>query len=161
MSSSDLSEADLDLEWSGAVARDATILFVYSSDVIQSVQYAIDQALAPVVSQSYGSCELETPSSDASAFQQMGQQANSQGMTWFSASGDTGGADCDDTQNPGLSVDLPGSVPEVTSVGGTEFAEGGAQFWSGTNSATGESALSYIPETSWNDSAIDGTPSAS
>jgi uncharacterized protein (TIGR03437 family) len=161
ISSSDLSEADLDLEWSGAVARDATILFVYSSDVIQSVQYAIDQALAPVISQSYGSCELETPSSDASSFQQMGQQANSQGMTWFSASGDTGGADCDDTQNPGLSVDMPGSVPEVTSVGGTEFAEGGAQFWSGTNSPTGESALSYIPETSWNDSAIDGTPSAS
>lgn len=161
ISQNDLSEADLDLEWSGAVARDATILFVYSSDVIQSVQYAIDQALAPVISQSYGSCELETPSSDAFAFQQMGQQANSEGMTWFSASGDTGAADCDDTQNPGLSVDMPGSVPEVTSVGGTEFAEGGTQYWSGTNSATGASVLSYIPETSWNDSAEDGMPSAS
>jgi uncharacterized protein (TIGR03437 family) len=161
ISSSDLSEADLDLEWSGAVARNATILFVYSSDVMQSVQYAIDQNLAPVISQSYGSCELETPSSDAFAFQQWAQQANAQGMTWFSASGDTGGADCGDPQNPGLSVDMPGSVPEVTSVGGTEFAENGGQYWAATNSSSGASALSYIPETSWNDSIQDGTPSAS
>jgi uncharacterized protein (TIGR03437 family) len=161
ISQNDLPEADLDLEWSGAAAKDATIIFVYASDVIQAVEYAIDQDLAPVLSQSYGSCELETPSSDASAFQQMGQQANSQGMTWFAASGDTGGADCDDTQNPGLSVDMPGSVPEVTDLGGTEFVEGGGQYWSGTNSSTSASALSYIPETSWNDSAEDGTPSAS
>jgi uncharacterized protein (TIGR03437 family) len=160
ISQDDLAEADLDLEWSGAVARDATILFVYASDVMQAVEYAIDQNLAPVLSQSYGSCELETPNSDALAFQQMGQQANAQGMTWLAASGDSGGADCDDTQNPGLSVDLPGSVPEVTSMGGTEFAVGGSQYWSATNSSTGASALSYIPETSWNDSAEDGTPSA-
>ena len=161
ISQTDLPEADLDLEWSGAAARDAKIIFVYSSDVIQAVEYAIDQDLAPVISQSYGSCEPETPSSDAFAFQQMGQQANAQGMTWFAASGDSGGADCDDTENPGLSVDMPGSVPEVTSMGGTEFAEGGAQFWSSSNSSTGASVLSYIPETSWNDSAEDGTPSAS
>jgi uncharacterized protein (TIGR03437 family) len=160
ISSSDLDEADLDLEWSGAVARDATILFVYSTDVIESVQYAIDQNLAPVISQSYGSCELETPQSDATAFQQMAQQANAQGITWFAASGDAGGADCDDSQNPGLSVDMPGSVPEVTSMGGTEFVEGGGQYWRSTNSASGESAISYIPETTWNDSATDGTPSA-
>jgi uncharacterized protein (TIGR03437 family) len=156
----DLPEADLDLEWSGAVARNATIIFVYASDVMQAVQYAIDEDLAPEISQSYGACEQETPSSDLFAFQQMGQQANSQGMTWFAASGDTGAADCDDSENPGLAVDAPGSTPEVTDLGGTEFAEGGAQFWSSSNSSTGVSALSYIPETSWNDSAEDGTASA-
>jgi len=158
--SGDLDEADLDLEWSGAVARNAAILYVYSSDVIQSVQYAIDQNLAPVISQSYGSCELETPVSDATAFQQMAQQANAQGITWFAAAGDSGGADCDDSQNPGLSVDLPGAVPEVTSLGGTEFAEGSGQYWKAVNSSSGASAISYIPETTWNDSAIDGSPSA-
>ena len=158
--SDDLDEADLDLELSGAVARNATILYVYSTDVIESVQYAIDQNLAPVISQSYGSCEPETPQSDATAFQQMAQQANSQGITWLAASGDSGGADCDDSQNPGLSVDLPGSVPEVTSMGGTEFVEGGAQYWRSTNSSSGESAISYIPETTWNDSVADGEPSA-
>ncbi len=158
--SGDLDEADLDLEWSGAVARNASILFVYSSDVIESVQYAIDQNLAPVISQSYGSCEPETPQSDATAFQQMAQQANAQGITWFAASGDSGGADCDDSQNPGLSVDLPGSVPEVTSLGGTEFAEGSTQYWRTTNTSSGASAISYIPETTWNDSAVDGEPSS-
>jgi uncharacterized protein (TIGR03437 family) len=158
--SGDLDEADLDLELSGAVARNATILYVYSTDVIQSVQYAIDQNLAPVISQSYGSCEPETPASDATAFQQMAQQANAQGITWFAASGDSGGADCDDAQNPGLSVDLPGSVPEVTSLGGTEFVEGGKQYWRSTNSSSGESAISYIPETTWNDSVTDGEPSS-
>jgi uncharacterized protein (TIGR03437 family) len=161
ISQTDLPEADLDLEWSGAVAKNATIIFVYASDVMDAVQYAIDENLAPELSQSYGACELETPSSDLAAFQQMGQQANSQGMTWFAASGDTGGADCDDSQNPGLAVDAPGSTPEVTDMGGTEFAEGGQQFWSATNSSAGVSARSYIPETSWNDTAEDGSPSAS
>jgi uncharacterized protein (TIGR03437 family) len=158
--SGDLAESDLDLEWSGAVAQNATIIFVYASDVMTSVQYAIDQKLAPVVSVSYGSCELETPPSEYQAFVQWAQQANAQGMTWFAAAGDDGAADCDDSQNPGLAVDLPGSVPGVTSVGGTEFAEGTGTYWSLNNNANGASALSYIPEMTWNDSAEDGEPSA-
>ena len=159
--SGDLAESDLDLEWSGAVARNATIIFVYSNDVMTSVQYAIDQKLAQVLSLSYGSCELETPASEVSSFEQWAQQANAQGMTWFSASGDDGAADCADSQNPGLAVDLPGSLSNVTSVGGTEFVEGAGTYWSLTNTANGASALSYIPETTWNDSAEDGSPSAS
>ncbi len=160
-SSGDLAESDLDLEWSGAVAPNATIIFVYSTDVMTSLQYAIDEKLAPVVSVSYGSCEQETPASEYNAFVQWGEQANAQGMTWFAASGDDGAADCADSQNPGLAVDLPGSVPEVTSVGGTEYMEGTGTYWSATNNANGASALSYIPEMTWNDSAEDGEPSAS
>lgn len=159
--SGDLAESDLDLEWSDAVAQNATIIFVYATDVMTSVQYAIDQNLAPVVSVSYGSCEPETPASEYNAFVQWGEQANAQGITWFAASGDDGAADCNDTQNPGLAVDLPGSVPEVTSVGGTEYMEGSGNYWSATNNTNGGSALSYIPEMTWNDSAGDGEPSAS
>ena len=159
--SGDLAESDLDLEWSGAVARDATVIFVYSTDVMTSVQYAIDQNLAPVVSVSYGSCEQETPASEYNAFVTWVQQANSQGITWLAAAGDDGAADCDDSQNPGLAVDLPGSVPEVTSVGGTEFNEGTGSYWNATNNVNGASVLSYIPEMTWNDSAEDGEPSAS
>ena len=159
--SGDLAESDLDLEWSGAVARNATIIFVYATDVMTSVQYAIDQKLAPVVSVSYGNCEQESARSDIASFQQWAQQANAQGVTWLAASGDNGAADCGDSQNPGLSVDLPGSIPEVTSVGGTEFVEGTGTYWSATNNANGASALSYIPETTWNDSVQDGEPSAS
>jgi uncharacterized protein (TIGR03437 family) len=161
ISQGDESESDLDLEWSGAVARDATILFVYSDDVMTSVQYAIDQNLAPVVSISYGDCEPETPSSDLTAFQSWAQQGNAEGITWFAASGDDGAADCGDSQNPGLSVDAPGSVPEVTDVGGTQFVEGSGNYWSSTNTSSGASALSYIPEAVWNTSVEDGTPAAS
>ena len=159
--SGDLAESDLDLEWAGAVARNASIIFVYATDVMTSVQYAIDQNLAPVVSVSYGNCEQESARSDIASFQQWAQQANAQGITWLAASGDNGAADCADSQNPGLSVDLPGSLPEVTSVGGTEFAEGTGTYWNLTNNANGASALSYVPETTWNDSVADGQPSSS
>ena len=48
---------------------------------------------------------------------------------------------------------LPASLPSFTGVGGTEFAEGAGTYWSATNGPTLGSALSYIPETAWNDSA--------
>lgn len=160
----DESESDLDLELVSAVARNASITFVYSSDVMVSAQYAIDQNLAPVLSMSYGQCEAQTPSSDAATMQSWAMQANAQGMTWVAASGDSGAADCFDPTSrtaAGLSVDMPGSIPQVTSVGGTEFTEGSGNYWSSSNNNNHASALSYIPETSWNDSVADGTPSAS
>jgi uncharacterized protein (TIGR03437 family) len=162
INSGDLEEADLDVEWSGAVARNATIIYVYAyQDVETAVQYAIDQNIAPVVSVSYGLCELESLPSDFTFSQALARQGNTQGITWFNASGDSGGADCDDSRNSGLAVDLPASVPEVVGVGGTTFAENGGQYWNATNGTNGLTALSYIPETAWNDSAADGTPSSS
>ncbi len=161
ISSGDLGEADLDLEWSYAVARNATIIYVNSSDVMTSVQYAIDHNLAPVVSLSYGSCEPENLQSDANNFRALAQKGNTEGITWVNATGDNGAADCADSKNPGLAVDLPASVPEITGVGGTEFVEGAGQFWNLVNDANGASALGYIPETAWNDSAEDGIPSSS
>jgi uncharacterized protein (TIGR03437 family) len=146
-------EADLDIEWSGAVARDATIMYVYSANVIDALQYAIDQNLAPVVSMSYGECELyATP-----GFRSVAQQANAQGITWMAASGDWGAATCDYTSPTpqaakGLTVSFPADIPEVTAVGGTEFDEGSGNYWSPTNTANGASALSWIPEIAWNDS---------
>ena len=165
--SGDLPEADLDLEWSGAVARNAKILYVYADPnymygVLSAVYYAIDNDLAPVVSTSYGTCELEDTASDMLLYQSWAQQGNLEGITWFNASGDSGGADCDDRRNPGLAVDTPASIPQVVAVGGTEFNEGSGTYWSATsNPTTGASALSYIPETTWNDSFEDGSPSAS
>jgi len=164
VSQSDLPEADLDVEWAGAVARNATIIYVYSDDVEVSAQYAIDQNLAPVLSMSYGLCENLTTGSDARIQQSYARQANAQGMTWIAASGDSGAADCvasSTRTSYGLAVDLPGSLPEVTGIGGTTFNEGSGAFWNSSNSATRSSAMSYIPETTWNDSAADGMPSAS
>ncbi|MGA2879854.1 MAG: protease pro-enzyme activation domain-containing protein [Bryobacteraceae bacterium] len=159
VSQEDLPEADLDLEWSSAVARGATIIFVYSGDVFTSVQEAIDQVYAPVISMSYGVCEgadlLDLPSE-----RQLAQQANSEGITWLAAAGDDGAAACEDQNaviaEDGLAVDAPGSVPEVTSMGGSEFNEGSTRTFWGVNTANGASALSYIPEMVWNDTNLGG-----
>jgi uncharacterized protein (TIGR03437 family) len=53
-------------------------------------------------------------------------------------------------------VDIPGSIPEITSMGGSEFLDQGGTYWSATNTANDASALSYIPEKAWNDTALDG-----
>jgi subtilase family serine protease len=146
-------EASLDIEWSGAVARNATIIYVYSQNVFDSIQYAIDQNLAPVMSMSYGECELEASSS----LRALAQQANAQGITWLNSSGDSGAAGCDpDAQvaNHGPAATFPASIPEVTAVGGTEFNDAGGSYWSSLNGANSVSALSYIPEKAWNDTPL-------
>ena len=157
VSQDDLPEADLDLEWSGSVARYATIIYVNSNDVFVSLTQAIDEAYAPVISMSYGLCE-NADIIDLPIYRGLALQANSEGITWLNAAGDTGAADCEDQDaviaQDGLAVDAPGSVPEVTSMGGSEFNEGSGNYWSNTNSATGASALSYIPERVWNDTDI-------
>jgi len=162
-SDDELGEADLDLEFSGAVARNATIFFVNSTNVENSLLYAVNENLAPVISTSYGDCELDTGSSGAQYLEQLAMQANSQGQTIFAAAGDDGALDCygdgDGTAiDNALSVDLPASLPQVTGVGGTQFNEGGGTYWSSTNSGNQSSALGYIPETAWNEGFNSAPP---
>jgi uncharacterized protein (TIGR03437 family) len=152
-----MAEADIDIEWAGAVARDATIVYVFSPDVFTAVEYAIDQNVAPVLSMSWGACELYANA----GFEVIAQQANVQGITWMVSSGDTGAAACDrSAPTPqaakGLAVQFPSDMPEVTAVGGTEFAEGSGTYWSKKNSSSGGSALSWIPEVVWNDALERG-----
>jgi hypothetical protein len=163
LSSGDIDEASLDLEWSGAVATNATIIYVNSKDVVNSsLYYAIDQDIAPVLSISYGACEAEWGSANLNTLAQFAQQASSQGQTIVASAGDTGAADCDyssptsvvTSATHGLAVDAPASVPNVTGMGGSEFNEGAGNYW--TASTGGDvlsSALSYIPEMVWNDTA--------
>ncbi len=163
ISTADLGEADLDIEWAGAVARKATIVFVYSQDVTDALQYAITQNLAPVISMSYGLCESLTGTAELNSLRTFAQQANAQGITWVAASGDSGGADCYDPSSRGaaqIAVDAPASVPEVTGVGGLEFNEGSGNWWNATNSSSLASATGYIPEMVWNDSVADNTPAS-
>ena len=151
----DQSEADLDLEWAGAVAPNAALIYVYGHNADSAVFYAMDNNLAPVISESFGGCEAQA-SSFGSSYESHAKQANAQGITWLAASGDSGAAGCDYTGNTatqGLAVSFPASVPEVTAVGGTEFNEGSARYWNSSNGLTGGSALSYIPEMAWNDTS--------
>jgi Pro-kumamolisin, activation domain len=156
MTDGNLQEADLDLEWAGAVATNATLIYVNSVNAWQSLHYAVTQNIAPVISVSYGACEADFSTSDVQAFLALGQQANAQGQTIVVASGDSGAAGCDTpfTQQAtqGLAVVLPASLPYVTAVGGTEFNEASGNYWNTSNNAANGSVLSYIPEVAWNDS---------
>ncbi len=151
-------EADLDLEWAGAVARLASLIYVYSQDADYSAYYAIDNDLAPVISESFGLCEYDVGSYRLGLYyyQVEAQKANALGITWLASSGDSGAAGCDyqvAVATQGLGVSLPASVPEITAVGGTEFNEGNSNYWSSANGLYGGSALSSIPEMAWNDTA--------
>lgn len=161
----DIIEASLDLEWTGGIAKDATIIYVYSEKgVFDAMQYAITNNLAPVISISYGGCESTFSQAEALFLRQLAQQANSQGITIIASSGDSGAAGCDynggatpvTSATHGLVVNIPASLPEVTAIGGTTFNEGSDTYWNPTNNGSNGSALSYIPEIVWNDTAIAG-----
>ena len=156
-------ESYLDIEWSGAIARDASIIYVYSNDVFTSVDYAINQNLAPVITMSYGLCESLLGRAEALSLNSYAQQANAQGITWIAAAGDSGANDCygQSAKAPsGASVDLPASLPGVTGIGGTTLTEGSGSYWNSVNGTNHESAISYFPESVWNDSTAEGSPDA-
>ena len=92
----DLEEASLDVEWSGAMAPSATILFVNGYDVFfNAMTGAIDQDLAPIVTTSYGGCEAGQGTTELNALNQLFKQANAQGQTILAAAADEGATDCD------------------------------------------------------------------
>jgi subtilase family serine protease len=165
-STGDQIEAYLDLEWSGAIAKNASIVYVYVGNnsnysVWDGLQYAVDNNTAPVISISFGYCEQGLGSANALIIQGWAQQANAQGQTISAASGDAGAGDCDGGAvyaTHGLAVDIPAAIPEVSGVGGSEFSGDAAStspttYWSGTNDSNCGSALIYIPEGIWNDTS--------
>ena len=118
----------------------------------------------PVISISYGGCEQEYfTAAQIQDLEQVLEMANAQGQTVVAASGDSGSADCDTGTNSngqvtgatqGLAVDYPPSSQYVTAAGGTSFSgdlTDQAKYWNSANNANNGSAISYIPETTWND----------
>jgi len=162
LSQADIDEAHLDVEWSGAAAPGASILFYYGKDALaNSLTQAIDNKVAPILSISYGLCEASWGPAILATYNQTLAQANAQGQTVISSSGDAGATDCDvsGVATEGLNVDFPGSSPYVTSAGGTQFSgdvNSPSTYWNATNGTGSGSAISYIPEIPWNET----TPSA-
>jgi hypothetical protein len=170
LQTSDVDEANLDVEWSGAIAPNAKLIYVISSPsnggqgAFDSLVYAVNHNLAPVLSISYGTCEATLDSTTQTRLTNAGIQANAQGQAIVAPSGDNGAADCDNTlpATHGLSADFPGSMPYATSIGGTAFTGDTTntvdptqptQYWAGSTNDVSGSAFSYIPETAWNDSS--------
>lgn len=174
ISSSEATEALLDVEWSGAVARNAAIAFVVSGstratggDVLSS-QYIVNHNVAPVMSYSFGLCESQMGATQLDLFNKLWQQAAAQGISVVVAAGDSGSAGCDspsstgrsgaNTTKPaslGFAVSGTASTAYNVAVGGTQFNEGtsASTYWAASNDSNGASALSYIPEVVWNESS--------
>lgn len=182
--SGDEGESDLDVEWSGAVAPRAKIILVGTGvtdtdglgGVDLSAEYIVDNNVAPVMSDSYGSCESALGTGGNGFYNSLWQQAAAEGITVSVSAGDDGSAGCSDpntesasgqisTLTPGIAVSGIASTPFNVAMGGTDFDQAGKQttFWgpvSADDPTTQVSALGYIPEITWNDSCANAATSA-
>lgn len=157
-------EAVLDTSWSGATAPGATVKLIVSGStsatdgVLLSEEYIIDNNLADVMTESFGECEAHYTQAQAALLAALAEQAAAEGITYAVAAGDSGSAGCDnpntEIQATGpLSVNVLASTPYTVAVGGTKFNDewDPALFWNPRNAANGASAISYIPEGSWDE----------
>jgi hypothetical protein len=158
-------EALLDAQWSGAIAPKAKVFVVTADDTTTTdglfldFLYAIDNNLAPVLSVSWGSCELGLTTYGHSYVSSLWQQASAQGISVLVSSGDAGSAACDQNYTYaayGLQVNGMASTIYDTAVGGTDLYGSytdPTRYWAtNNNSTTLQSALSYVSEAPWNDS---------
>ncbi|MBZ5592993.1 MAG: S53 family peptidase [Acidobacteriia bacterium] len=166
LNNNEQSEATLDVEWAGAVAKNAAIKFVVSASGASdgaslSASYIVNHNVAPVLTLSFGLCEAALGSGGNAWINSLWQQAAAQGITVLVSSGDSGAAECDAasaaTAVHGAGVNGLCSTPSSTCVGGTEFNDksSASLYWSSAaDPVTKASAVRYIPETTWNDSGI-------
>jgi len=164
--SGDDSEAALDAEWASAAAPDAAILVAACASTrttfggLIALENLVNGPTPPgIVSISYGQCEAENGAASNLAFNSVYAQAVAEGISVFVSAGDEGAASCDSgatAATHGIGVSAWASTPNNVAVGGTDFSDtyngANGNYWNAMNSATYESAISYIPEIPWNDS---------
>ena len=165
-------ENTLDVEWSSAVAKGASVVLVVSGSttpstdtVYSSASYIINHNVASIMSVSYGECELGLGASGNTSYNNLWSTAYAAGIAVFVSSGDQGSAVCDAGGSSqqgtpygaqyGLSVSGLSSTPYNTAVGGTDFAwgwdtNGQTTYWNSTSDAHLANAKGYIPEFPWN-----------
>jgi subtilase family serine protease len=143
-------EISLDVEYAHAIAPGAAIDLVVARsaqdpDMLAAQQYAIDQRLGSVLTQSFGEGERCMKPAVATAQHLAFELAATEQMSVFASAGDTGSAQADCGNGSGYfpGTATPASDPLVTAVGGTHL---NANFTTGA----------YESETVWNDS---GRPS--
>ena len=161
------------MEWSGGIAKGATVKFVVSkstnvSDGVDlSSAFIVNNNLASTMSVSFGSCEAQM-GGDSGFYNNLWSQAAGEGISVFVAAGDSGSAGCDapsssqgsaNTTTPaihGFGVNGLASTPYNVAVGGTEFNDSvsPATYWNAGNDANNASAKGYIPEVVWNESSF-------
>ncbi len=155
-------ETSLDVQWAHAIAPNANIIVVAAvtnndDDLLAAQNYAINQKLGSIISESFGESEL--------ALQQFGkagqkifndneasyQKAASRKITVVVSSGDDGSAgfDINGVEQTVPVANYPASSPNVLTVGGTNL------FFGSTNPTTQDVHAdpngAYIGELVWND----------
>jgi hypothetical protein len=167
-------EADLDVQWSGAVAPGASLYYVAcastesSAGVDLAATYAVNNLASTLssFSLSYGICESTLPAYGFGAnsfYNALWEQAAAQGQTVVISSGDSGDDTCDrdaEGATSGWNVNGLASTPYDVATGGTDFSDNyssgfgnltaGGPYWNANGTSPYGSALSYIPETTWN-----------
>jgi subtilase family serine protease len=158
-------EATLDVTRAGSVAPGAQLLLVTASDTSGGIdvdaEYLVETTPVPaqIMTISFGSCELDAGSALTTFWETLLQQAQSEGISTFVSSGDSGASGCDAHGGPPPANPEANSINHIctsgyaTCVGGSEFNDlaNPSQYWNSTNSPGSFSALSYIPEGGWND----------
>ena len=160
-------EASLDSEWAGALAPNANVQLASCADTstlggeLIAAANLLDRASPPpIMSLSFGFCETFLGPGGNAFFQALWQQADSEGVSAFVASGDASAAFCDanigsNEATLGITANGYASTPYNVAVGGTDFLapllpnNGVSAYWGTSNSPTGQSAMSYIPEMTW------------
>jgi Pro-kumamolisin, activation domain/Bacterial Ig-like domain (group 3) len=164
-------EALLDVELAGAVAKNAQIHLIIAADadlglgsgLLLAIFHALDFNADPIMSLSFSDCESDP--TIYTGYPILWQQAAAQGITVTVATGDNGSAGCEDPNalaptpaTTGLQVNGLASTPFNVAVGGTDFNDVGTEgtYFSATNDPTTlVSAKGYIPESTWNNSCTN------
>jgi subtilase family serine protease len=163
-------ETTLDVEWSHAMAPDASIVLMTSPvDETEGVQglpqfdelenYALNHHLGQIISQSWGATEntLLNPAGEQvlSDFEATYARAAASGVTVFASAGDAGTANVETngtTIYPFPTVNFPASSPLVTAVGGTSlYTDTSGNYesetvWNSDGGAGGGGISQYFPE---------------
>ena len=114
-------ETSLDVEWSHAMAPNASILLIETPSasstylITDSVNYVVNHTSANVVSMSWGTAESGLTASELAQYSSTFAYAENHGLILVAASGDSGAND--GTSSP--TVNYPASDPSVVGAGGT------------------------------------------
>ncbi|MGO9939162.1 MAG: protease pro-enzyme activation domain-containing protein [Terracidiphilus sp.] len=157
-------EAAIDVEWASAAAPNAAIVNAACADTTQfggflALANLLQEAHPPtVVSISYGESEASDGASENLYINDLYQSAAAEGVSVFVSSGDEDAASSDNgnVSTHGITVSGFTSTPYNISVGGTDFGVAflgeTSSYFSSTNGANFQTALSYVSEVPWNDS---------
>jgi subtilase family serine protease len=150
-------EMQLDVDWSHAIAPGAKIVLVHGQsnndqDLVNALNYAIDNNLGDVVSMSFGEADSCLGPDLQSQWHQAFVNATKKGITLFASSGDQGAAQPSCDGNSWIqSSSSPASDPLVTGVGGTELVASDYTCLLTATCGTAPPFGTWLSETGWNE----------